>query len=108
MADRILVSTAEMNLTITKFEQARTTLQDAFASLDKAKEHLDRCYKGAAYLVLAMKYADICNNARTAERAIDKSVTGLRNTINQMDTAEGGASSTATSTNTGKSAPTYL
>ena len=108
MADRILVSTAEMSATISKYETARGTLQDAFGKLQAAREHLDSCYKGPAYMALCAKWADIYLNVKTAERAIDDSVNGLRKTITEMDQAESNVSSTATSLEQGSDAPTYL
>ena len=106
--DRILVSTSEMEATIQKYENARSILQDAFSSLESAKDHLDNCYKGPAYMALCAKWADIYMNVRTAEQAIDASVNGLRKTISEMDTAEGNVGSGFSSLETGRSAPTYL
>lgn len=106
--DRILVSTSEMEAAIQKYENARSTLQDAFSSLQSAKDHLDNCYKGPAYMALCVKWTNIYMNVKTAEQAIDASVNGLRKTISQMDTAEGNVGSVASSLDTGRSAPTYL
>ena len=106
--DRILVSTSEMEAAIQKYENARSTLQDAFSSLQSAKDHLDNCYKGPAYMALCVKWTNIYKNVKTAEQAIDASVNGLRKTISQMDTAEGNVGSVASSLDTGRSAPTYL
>ena len=41
-SDKIKVSTAEMNQTIGRYEAARATTQQAFTSLDSAKQHIDR------------------------------------------------------------------
>ena len=106
--DRILVSVSEMEATISKYESARSILHDAYSKLDSAKDHLDNCYKGPAYLALSAKYAGIYMNVRTADRAIDESVNGLRNTINEMKEAEGANVSGASSLSTGTAAPTYL
>lgn len=106
--DRILVSTSEMEATITKYENARTTLQDAFSKLQSAKDHLDNCYKGPAYLALCAKWVTIYMNVKTADNAIDESVTGLRNTISQMDDAETSVGSGVSALETGRTAPTYL
>ena len=84
MADRILVSTPEMEATIQKYESARQELQDAYSKLDAAKQHLDNCYKGPAYVALSAKWVDIYMNVRTADNAIDASVNGLRQTISMM------------------------
>lgn len=106
--DRILVSIEEMNATIRKYESARSTLQQAYANLDKAKQHLDNCYKGAAYLVLVAKLTTIFLNVKSADRAIDRAVNGLKNTIATMEEAEGSVKSDVSSREIGTSAPHYL
>ncbi len=106
--DRILVSTSEMEATIQKYENARGTLEDAFSHLEAAKNHLDNCYKGPAYLALCAKWTSIYANVKTAERAIDAAVNGLRKTISQMDTTEKNIGSANASLETARSAPTYL
>lgn len=88
MADRILVSTPEMEIAIQKYENARSELQDAYSKLDSAKSHLDNCYKGPAYMALCARWASIYMNVRTADNAIDESVNGLRKTISTMETGE--------------------
>lgn len=108
MADRILVSTSEMEATIQKYENARNELQDAYSKLDAAKGHLDNCYKGPAYMALCVKWADIYMNVRTADNAIDASVNGLRQTISMMDETESSNATGYANLETGKSAPTYL
>lgn len=106
--DRILVSTSEMEATIQKYENARSILEDAFSKLESAKDHLDNCYKGPAYLALCAKWTSIYMNVKTAEHAIDASVNGLRKTISQMDSTEKEVGSSVGSLDTGRSAPTYL
>ena len=106
--DRILVSTEEMEATIQKYENARGTLEEAFSKLESAKNHLDNCYKGPASLALCVKWADIYLNVKTAERAIDESVTGLKATISQMIDVETNVGNSMSSLETGRSAPTYL
>lgn len=108
MADRILVSTTEMASAITKYEQARATLQEAYKKLQGAREHLDRCYKGPAYIALCVKYADIYANVVSADRAIDASVLGLRKTISVMSEAEGGNQQEARGAATGSRSPIQM
>lgn len=88
MAENMKVSTAEMAAAIQKYQSARETLENSFNQLEKAKEHLDRCYKGPAYMTLCAKWLSIYANARTAEKGIEESVNGLTNTIRSMDDAE--------------------
>lgn len=106
--DRILVSVSEMEATITKYDNAHSTLQDAFSKLESAKDHLDNCYKGPAYVALCAKWTNIYANVRTAENAIEETVTGLRNTISQMEEAETTIGGGVSALETGSSAPTYL
>lgn len=106
--DHILVSTSEMESAIRKYEDARGQLQEAFGKLESAKDHLDNCYKGPAYLALCVKWLDIYTNIKTAERAVDESVTGLRNVISAMDTSENQIGSNFSALDTNSSAPTYL
>lgn len=106
--DRILVSTTEMMAAIQRYEPARQTLHDAYNKLDAAKSHLDNCYKGPAYMVLSAKYLDIKANVITADRAIDETVNGLRNTIGTMESTESTVGNQSGSLEVGTSAPTYL
>lgn len=88
--DRILVKPAEMEATIQKYENARSTIEDSFAKLEAAKDHLDNCYKGPAWAALTARWVNIYLNLKSTNRAIDESVDGLRNTINTMEQTEGG------------------
>ena len=106
--DRILVSVSEMNAAIQRYENARNTLEGAFSKLESAKDHLDNCYKGPAYMALCAKWLSIYANVRTAENAINETVDGLRKTIDQMENTEKKVGSEAASLDTGKGAPTYL
>ena len=106
--DKILVSTPEMEATITKYEQARNTLNEAFTKLSNAKEHLDRCYKGPAYLALCAKWLTIYANVKTAETAVESAVKGLKTVIGTMEEHDSTVISTMSSLDTGASAPTYL
>ena len=108
MADRILVSSSEMEATIQKYENARNELQDAYSKLDSAKNHLDNCYKGPAYLALCVKWADIYMNVRTADNAIDASVNGLRQANAEFSQRESDNATGFANLSEGKSAPTYL
>lgn len=86
--DRILVKSAEMEAAIQKYENARSTIEDSFAKLEAAKDHLDNCYKGPAWAALTARWVNIYLNLKSTNRAIDESVDGLRNTINTMQQTE--------------------
>lgn len=106
--DRILVSVSEMEATIRKYEDARSTLEDSFAKLESAKDHLDNCYKGPAWAALTAKWASIYINLKTANKAIDGAVNGLRNTISTMEETESTNSSTNAALETGSAPTVYL
>lgn len=106
--DRILVSTSEMEATIQKYEDARSTIEDSFAKLESAKDHLDNCYKGPAWAALTAKWATIYLNLKTANRAIDAAVNGLRNTISIMEETESTNASTNSSLDVGTAPTVYL
>lgn len=106
--DRILVSTEEMQAAIGRYDAAQQQLEQAYSKMDTAKEHMDNCYKGIAYLALAGKYVEIKKNLMTANRAIEETINGLRNTISTMETTESDVGSQSASLDVGQSAPTYL
>ncbi len=58
-SDKIKVSTAEMNQTIGRYEAARATMQQAFTSLDSAKQHIDRCWDGPAKTIYMLSLIHI-------------------------------------------------
>lgn len=106
--DHILVSTTEMSAAIQKYQNAQSTLQDSFTQLDKAKEHLDRCYKGEAYAILAAKFLSIYANCKTAEKGIEESITGLKTTIALMEASEDENSTSYSSLDTGIAPTSFL
>ena len=106
-SDKILVSTAEMQATIGKYEQARSTMSEAFSALDQAKEHIDRCWDGPAKAIYTAKWANISINIRRSNDAIDAAVNGLKNIINTMDEGEEATGSTAAALDTGTTPPMF-
>ncbi len=106
-ADIIKVSTAEMNQTISKYESARSTMQQAFSSLDSAKQHIDRCWDGPAKLIYMAKWANISANIKRSNDAIDATINSLKNVINQMTQAEEDVGSKVSSLNTGTTPPMF-
>lgn len=105
--DRILIEPAAMEQAIQKYQSARDHLQDAYTSMDNAKKHLDNCYKGPAYVVLAARLTSIYLNVKTAERGLDESIQGLRQNIEAWSIAEPGAGNVAAKMDTG-TVPAFL
>ncbi len=106
-SDKILVSTAEMQATIGKYEQARATMSQAFSSLDQAKEHIDRCWDGPAKLIYTAKWANISMNIKKSNDAIDATINSLKNIISTMDQGEESVGSTAAALDTGTTPPMF-
>lgn len=105
--DRILVDTADLEAAIQKYVSVNETLQEAFKKLDSAKEHLDRCYKGAAYMALSAKLMVQYANARTAENAVRESENGLRQTISSMGATTEDTQRLNNLLDVGRAAPVY-
>lgn len=108
MADKILVSTEEMLATISKYENAKSILEEAYTKLQGAKEHLDRCYAGPDYLALAAKYVDTYANIKTAENAAESAIQGLRKTIDSMETTETAIKGRTGALEAGSAPTTYM
>ncbi len=106
-SDKIKVSTAEMNQTISKYEAARSTMQEAFTSLDSAKQHIDRCWDGPAKLIYMAKWANISANIHRSNDAIDATVNSLKQVIVNMDEGEEKVGTLATSLDVGTTPPMF-
>ena len=106
--DRILVDTAEMEATISRYEKAHSTLEDSFSKLESAKKLLDTCYEGPAKAALEIKWQLNYASVRSAENAIEAAVNGLKATIAQMDVREQQIKGEAGKLEAGSAAPTYF
>ena len=106
-SDKILVSTEEMQATIGKYEQARATMQQAFAALDEAKEHIDRCWAGPAKLIYTERWLNISTNIKRSNDAIDATVNALKNSINTYETADSDVASAGGAINPGTTPPMF-
>lgn len=105
--DRILVSTAEMQATIQKYNSAREVMNDAFSAMEQAMDHLDNCWKGPAWAAYLAKWNVIYANIKRSDEAMQKAITGLTNTVNEMEQSEGNVGTAASSLDTGTSAPIF-
>lgn len=105
--DRILVSTAEMQATIQRYNSARDTMNDAFSAMEQAMDHLDNCWKGPAWAAYLAKWNIIYANIRRSDEAMQKAIEGLNNTINEMEQGEGNVGTAASNLDTGTAAPIF-
>ena len=88
MADRILVSTEEMQATVGRYEQARETMKQATANLDKAWDTLNQVWDGTIKASLMAEWAVMKGNVAKSDNAMNKSIQGLKTTIGLVDNAE--------------------
>lgn len=88
MADKILVSTAEMSATIGKYNDAQNTMMDAQKSMKQALENLNGCWKGPAWAAMMAKWAQIEANIIKSQAAVNRSIVALQNTIMTYDQHE--------------------
>lgn len=78
MADYIYVDPDAMENAIGKYQNALNELQDAYDNIDKARQHLDNCYRGPGYMVLSAKLASIYLNVKTADNGLRETILGLQ------------------------------
>lgn len=104
--DRILVSTQEMTATIQRYNNARSTMDEAFANMEAAMNHLDNCWEGPAKTAYRAKWAVIYGNIKRSDEAMEMAITGLTNTIAEMENADSQANQAASGLEQGKAAPT--
>ncbi len=105
--DRILVQPEEMMATIQKYEGARNTMNDALNSMQSAMNHLDNCWKGPAWAAYMAKWNTIYGNIKRSDEAMQKAITGLTNTVNEMTGAEQAIGSAAAALDAGSQAPIF-
>ncbi|MBO4297733.1 MAG: WXG100 family type VII secretion target [Clostridia bacterium] len=106
-SDKILVSTAEMQTTIGKYEQARATMQQAFSALDEAKEHIDRCWDGPAKLIYTERWLNIATNIKRSNDAIDATINSLKNAITEYENGDETVLNLGNNINTGTTPPMF-
>ena len=103
MADVIKVSTEEMNVCITRYVAEKAKLMNALQICVKASQLLARSWAGPSFAVCCAKMANTYKNLSQTEQKIDDAITELRNTISNMEAAEGKISSNIGSLDTGSS-----
>lgn len=107
MADKILVSTTEMQATINRYNNAKQSVEEAFSHMQSAMDHLDNCWKGPGWAAFMAKWQLIYANISRTEQALEKAVTGLQNTISTMDEAEANVDSNTNALEIGKAADIF-
>ena len=108
MADKILVSTAEMSATISRYNDAQNTMNDAQKNMRSALEALNGCWKGIAWAALMDKWTRIEMNILHTQEAVNRSIVALQNTINYYDDTESTNQSTGSSLEIGTQSTAYV
>ena len=108
MADKILVSTAEMNATIAKYTEAQNTMMEAQKAMGNALTNLNGCWKGLAWMAMMNKWMQIEANIAKSQEALNRSIVGLRNVVSYYETGEDTNKSTAGGLETGAAATVYV
>ena len=107
MADRILVSTQEMEATVTRYNEARGDMEQAFSAMDKAWDHLCSVWDGTIRTAFMSEWVVIMGNIRKSDRAMEKSIEGLIKANNLFTTNEDNLISRANSLDSGTVPPMF-
>lgn len=108
MADKILVSVPEMEATVNRYTDARSTMDEARQAIDKALDHLNNCWKGPAWAAMMATWAVINGNIKGSDMAIARSIDGLKATIATYTQHETDITSKANALEVGKDSTTYV
>lgn len=107
MADRLLVSTEQMEATVTKYNDARSTMEEAFSAMDKAWDTLCQVWDGTIKATFMSEWVVIMGNIRKSDQAMQKSINGLVKAHNLFAQNETDVQNRANSLDTG-SAPSIF
>ena len=108
MADRILVSTAEMSATISKYNDAQSTMMDAQKAMKSALDNLNGCWKGPAWAAMMAKWAQIEANIVKSQLAVNRSIVALQNVIMTYNQGEDANKSTGGALDVGTQSNIYV
>ena len=107
MADRLLVSTEQMEATVTKYNDARETREQAFTSMDNAWNKLCQVWDGTIKATFMAEWVVIMGNIRKSDRAMEKSINGMIKTHNLFSQNETELTSRANNLDEGTVPPMF-
>jgi len=107
MADRILVTTEEMEATVSRYNDARDTMDNAFSAMDAAWDHLQSIWDGEVKAAFMAEWIVLMGNIRKSDNAMAKSIQGLIKTNNLFQNNEGEVTSRANNLNVGTVPPMF-
>lgn len=107
MADRLLVSTEQMEATVTKYNDARDRMDQAFTAMDNAWNQLCQVWDGTIKATFMSQWVVIMGNIRKSDQAMQKSINGLIKSNNLFSQNEGELQSRANSLESGTVPPMF-
>ena len=107
MADRLLVSTEQMEATVTKYNDARQRMEQAFTSMDNAWNKLCEVWDGTIRASFMAEWVVLMGNIRKSDRAMEKSINGLIKSNNLFTQNESELQSRANNLETGTVPPMF-
>lgn len=103
MADRIKVSTDEMQGTIAQYTAQKAKLMEAFSICKDATALIARSWAGPSFGIVSAKMVATWNNLFEAEHKANDAIDELKKIIDIMDSTESGNKSTFAGLDTGSS-----
>jgi uncharacterized protein YukE len=107
MADRLLVSTEQMEATVTKYNDARDRMDQAFTAMDNAWNKLSEVWDGTIKASFMAEWIVIMGNVRKSDKAMEKSINGLIKSNNLFTQNESDLTSKANSLDSGTVPPMF-
>ena len=107
MADRLLVSTEQMEATVTKYNDARDRMDQAFTAMDNAWNKLCEVWDGTIKASFMAEWVVIMGNIRKSDQAMEKSINGLIKSNNLFSQNESDLTSRANNLDSGTVPPMF-
>jgi uncharacterized protein YukE len=88
MADRILISTEEMQAAVSAYEAQKTIKMDAIAAMKNAVDTMDGSWDGPASEVFMAAFGALYTKMMKTEERMEDAIQELNNLINTANEAE--------------------
>ncbi|MBR2681701.1 MAG: WXG100 family type VII secretion target, partial [Atopobiaceae bacterium] len=105
--DRLLVSTEQMRQTLTRYGQAKATLDQATQRMDTAWTRLSGVWEGSSKAAFMAQWVLLQGNIRKSHMAIDRSIRGLERTVGLFEETESANTSRAEGLDPGTVPPLF-
>ena len=105
--DRLLVSTEQMRQTLTRYSQAKATLDQATQRMDTAWTRLSGVWEGSSKAAFMAQWVLLQGNIRKSHMAIDRSIRGLERAVGLFEETESANTSRAEGLDPGTVPPLF-